>query len=80
MTHVHLRGSAADLRAACAKAAEATGVELFYRLRGESYLDGADGWTYYEWSMGPDNMQISPRDAEAAWAAFFEHLAAGGEP
>ena len=81
MTHVHLRYSAAELEAARDRAAEATGLRVFHRLRGASYLPAGDAgaaWEYFEWSVGPLNLAIEDGRVGEAWSAFLDALASGG--
>jgi len=73
LVHVHLRGEVAALEAARDRAATASGFKVFRVLRGAS--SRGEGWTYFEWNVGPVNGAVGAASVEVAWAAFFAELA-----
>ena len=70
MVHCYVKGTAASLNNAQEAAKEKTGVQLWNSLRGQGY--GDPGWCYFEWSMGPGNMDVALEDVERGWRQFLE--------
>jgi len=75
MVHGYLKGDADALEQIHAVVQRENGVKLWNRLRGRGHPqdDGAN-WCYFEWSIGPGNLDVDERDAAPAWAKFFRLL------
>jgi hypothetical protein len=72
MTHCHLKASPLHLAAVFEAAEQESGVKVCPRVRGKSYLK--EDWSYFEWNVGPANMNISDEMVEKGWKSVFEHL------
>ena len=82
MVHCYVSGDRAMLDTCHARSEAATGVRLWNRFRGRGHalpaLAAADEpgaarrkWQYFEWSIGPGNIDASDSAAVAGWTAFF---------
>ena len=73
--HCYLLGSSDDLDAARDAALRETGVRIYCRLRGEGV--GAErSECYFEWVVGPEQLELSDELVLGAWAAFLRALPA----
>jgi len=72
MVHAYLKGDADTLERIHGMVQQETGVKLWNRLRGRGHPqdDGAT-WSYFEWSIGPGNLDVDEADVTPAWAKFF---------
>eukprot|EP00808_Paulinella_micropora_P000636 g46523.t1 len=71
MVHVYIKGSKEEVEAARDKAARASGIQVFSRLR---QVVGEE--VYFEWKMGIANVKISDDKFIQGWRAFKRELLA----
>jgi len=82
MVHCYLAGDRDELERHHDEAAAESGVRLWNRIRGAGHPspDAAAPRVYFEWSVGPGNVDVPDASVRAGWLAFLRRRVAAAAP